>query len=189
MEATNETSSITLCAVRSQSSHVHPGNPAPRSRAGAVGPAINYQPSTLSFSLGHRLQLPGATRQRRLGCHRPYDFQFTVYDAASGGAQDGAGPTTNAVAVSNGLFTVTLDFGSVFDGNARWLELGVRSNGVAAGLHHAQSASGIDPDTVCSLRAECGHGGGGGDSRQRRLSGRGEHHRHRGAGPVAGGRC
>jgi hypothetical protein len=42
-----------------------------------------------------------------------------------------AGPITNSpVAVSNGLFTVALDFGdSVFTGEARWLELGVRTNG------------------------------------------------------------
>ena len=45
-----------------------------------------------------------------------------------------AGPITNsAVAVSNGLFTATLDFGSsVFTGAPRWLQLGVRGSGVTA---------------------------------------------------------
>jgi len=62
-----------------------------------------------------------------------YDLRLTLYDAATNGSVV-AGPLTNAaVAVSNGLFTTALDFGSgVFDGNARWLELGVRSNGSAA---------------------------------------------------------
>ena len=33
------------------------------------------------------------------------------------------------VAVTNGLFTTTLDFGPVFTGNAAWLAVGVRTNG------------------------------------------------------------
>ena len=38
--------------------------------------------------------------------------------------------TNDATVVSNGLFTVTLDFGSVpFDGSNRWLDIGVRTNG------------------------------------------------------------
>jgi lysophospholipase L1-like esterase len=59
-----------------------------------------------------------------------YDLRFAIYNAASGGSMAG-GPMTNAAtAVSNGLFTVTLDFGSgVFDGSARWLDIGVRTNG------------------------------------------------------------
>lgn len=62
-----------------------------------------------------------------------HDFRFAVYDAASGGSAV-AGPITNsAVGVTNGLFTTTLDFGpDVFTGDARWLEIGVRTNG--AGL-------------------------------------------------------
>src|SRR6266545_332434 len=62
-----------------------------------------------------------------------YDLRFTIYDLASGGSIQ-AGPLTNAAtSVSDGLFTVTLDFGSgVFDGANRWLEIGVRTNGCDA---------------------------------------------------------
>ncbi|MDQ7029822.1 MAG: hypothetical protein Q9O62_08615 [Ardenticatenia bacterium] len=59
-----------------------------------------------------------------------YDFQFKLYDAATGGSQVGSTVTKDDVAVSDGLFTVDLDFGSgAFDGNARWLEIGVRPGG------------------------------------------------------------
>ena len=59
-----------------------------------------------------------------------YDLRFTLYDALSGGNTIGV-PIANApTVVSNGLFTVTLDFGGgIFLGNARWLEIGVRTNG------------------------------------------------------------
>ncbi len=62
-----------------------------------------------------------------------YDLQFTLYDALTGGRVAG-GPLTNApVGVSNGLFTVTLDFGAlVFDGSDRWLEVGVRPGASAS---------------------------------------------------------
>ncbi len=57
-----------------------------------------------------------------------YDFRFQIYNTNNSVV---AGPLTNAPAgVTNGLFTVTLNFGaSVFDGSPRWLEIGVRTNG------------------------------------------------------------
>src|ERR1035437_8239701 len=60
-----------------------------------------------------------------------YDLRFTIYDALAGsGSQIGGTLTSTATAVSNGLVTVTLDFGAgVFNGAARWLEVGVRTNG------------------------------------------------------------
>ena len=58
-----------------------------------------------------------------------YDLRFTLYDAASGGGQIGSPVTIAPVIVTNGNFTVSLDFGAVFTGEARWLEIGVRTNG------------------------------------------------------------
>jgi len=60
-----------------------------------------------------------------------YDLRFAIYDAAGGGAQQGNPLTNSATGVSNGLFTVTLDFGNQFPGAARWLEIAVRTNGAA----------------------------------------------------------
>jgi hypothetical protein len=59
-----------------------------------------------------------------------YDLTFTLYNASTAGNVV-AGPLTNsAVAVSNGLFTTTVDFGSgVFTGQPYWLEISVITNG------------------------------------------------------------
>ena len=59
-----------------------------------------------------------------------YDFQFALRDATALGNQIGSAVTNSAVVVSNGVFTVTLDFGAgPFGGAARWLEIGLRTNG------------------------------------------------------------
>ena len=62
-----------------------------------------------------------------------YDLAFSLYLANSGGSPV-AGPATNlTVGVTNGLFTVQLDFGSApFAMGARWLEMAVRTNGAGA---------------------------------------------------------
>ncbi len=62
-----------------------------------------------------------------------YDFRFTLENAPSGGLYVGSPQVMNAVPVTNGLFTVTLDFGSVFDGNPRWLLTQVTTNGASSG--------------------------------------------------------
>ncbi len=59
-----------------------------------------------------------------------YDFQFQAFDAVAGGNSFGGAASANAVAVSNGLFNVLVDFGSApFSGPARWLEVRVSTNG------------------------------------------------------------
>jgi hypothetical protein len=58
-----------------------------------------------------------------------YDFTFALYDDPTGGAQVGSTLTRDDVSVSEGLFTVTLDFGAVFDGTALYLEIAVRPGG------------------------------------------------------------
>jgi hypothetical protein len=88
-----------------------------------------------SFSLSVSAQTSAFTYQGRLdgngaAANGSYDFQFTVYNAASSGSIVG-GPVTNAATgVSNGVFTAQLDFGTnVFTGAGRWLQIGVRTNG------------------------------------------------------------
>ena len=58
-----------------------------------------------------------------------FDVRFTLFGAASGGSPL-LNPITNSVVVTNGLFTVLLDFGSdTFDGANRWLDIAVRPAG------------------------------------------------------------
>ena len=57
----------------------------------------------------------------------PYDFRCILYDAPAGGAQVGSILTLEDVAITEGLFTIALDFGAAaFRGSARWLEVAVR---------------------------------------------------------------
>jgi hypothetical protein len=62
-----------------------------------------------------------------------YDFRFTIWNAESGGSLVDGTVGTNALALSNGLFTLTLDFGAgIFTGADRWLEINVRTNGTGS---------------------------------------------------------
>jgi hypothetical protein len=77
-------------------------------------------PIDTSFTYQGRLVIGG------IPANGAYDFTFTLYDALNGGAQVGGTVTRSGVTVTDGLFTVQLDFGAVFDGTALYLEIGVR---------------------------------------------------------------
>jgi hypothetical protein len=63
-----------------------------------------------------------------------YDFRFTLHDAATLGSSVGSAVAVSAVPVTNGLFTVQLNFGATAftSGEARWLQLEVNTNGVTS---------------------------------------------------------
>jgi hypothetical protein len=61
-----------------------------------------------------------------------YELTFALYTNGSSGTAI-AGPLTNSTIVSNGLFTVLIDFGTgVFTGASTWLEIATRTNGGGA---------------------------------------------------------
>jgi hypothetical protein len=63
-----------------------------------------------------------------------YDFQFELRAAPDGGGAS-VPVLLEDVAVTNGLFTVQLDFGTnAFNAGARWLEIGVRAGASAGGF-------------------------------------------------------
>ena len=69
-----------------------------------------------------------------------YDLQFGLWNAAVGGIQIGGTVLVNDLAIANGLFTASLDFGGLaFDGSARWLQIAVRPG--ASGGEYAPLAT------------------------------------------------
>lgn len=58
-----------------------------------------------------------------------FDLRFGLYTNLTIGNLIGSLETNAAVAVTNGLFTTTLNFDNVFNGAPYWLEIGVRTNG------------------------------------------------------------
>lgn len=81
----------------------------------AIGSTFNYQ---------------GQLNDSGTSANGSFDFQFILYDAASGGSQKGSTLKKDKVAVSNGQFNVSLDFGQeVIDGTALYLEVGIKPAG------------------------------------------------------------
>src|SRR6266498_3674677 len=84
------------------------------------------QPATASAQ-GTAFTYQGRLNNGANTANGSYDLRFALYDAVSSGSQVGTAMTNSATAVSNGLFTVVLNFGANFPGGTnRWLDLGVR---------------------------------------------------------------
>jgi hypothetical protein len=82
---------------------------------------------TSTFNYHGRLNVSGEP------ANGSFDVRFTLYPAVGSGSIVTTPLTNTAVSVSNGLFTVALDFGSsVFDGSERWLEVAARTNGTGS---------------------------------------------------------
>jgi hypothetical protein len=105
-----------------------------------ASPALAQTPLGTSFTYQGRLVEAGSP------ANGTYDFRFVLYDAPAGGNQVGPVVTRDDVFVSTGLFTVGVDFGAVFGGQRRFLEVGVRpgaSTGaydVVSGRHELSAA-------------------------------------------------
>jgi Alpha galactosidase A len=91
--------------------------------AAPLGTAFNYQ---------------GRLQQSGNPANGLYDFQFSLWDDVGSGTLVGATQAVMGITVNNGLFGAPLDFGpGPFNGSARWLEVGMRTNG--GGLFSALS--------------------------------------------------
>jgi hypothetical protein len=94
-----------------------------------LGSALPTHAQTTAFTYQGKLNDNGSPANGN------YDLRFYLRDALAAGNPVGTTNTLAPVPVSNGLFSVTLDFGSgIFTGSARWLEMAVRTNG-SGGAH------------------------------------------------------
>jgi hypothetical protein len=60
-----------------------------------------------------------------------YDFRFRLAADAQGNNYVGSPVLINGLAMTGGVFSASLDFGSVFTGSNYWLEVDVRTNGAS----------------------------------------------------------
>src|SRR4051794_15077401 len=86
--------------------------------------ASSAQAQGTAFTYQGRLSVSGAP------ANGIFDLSFTLYATNTGGVVL-AGPLVNpSVAVTNGLFTTTLDFGNIFVGASNWLGIAVSPTGL-----------------------------------------------------------
>jgi Chaperone of endosialidase len=82
------------------------------------------------------------------------DIQFSLWDSAAGGTQIRTTQTATGLAVTNGLFTRSLDFGLLcFDGGAVWLQLAVRAPGGAGAFTTLTPRQAMTPTPYASSLA------------------------------------
>ena len=93
-------------------------------QAQGTRPLVN---ATSLSALGTGFTYQGQLKKDGQALNGTCDFRFILYDAEVGGSQIGPIKTKTGVSVTDGLFTVNLDFGSnAFTGAARWLDIAVR---------------------------------------------------------------
>jgi hypothetical protein len=79
-------------------------------------------------AIGNSFSYQGMLQENGSAASGHYDIRFALYDAAVGGSQISSNLVKMDQVVSNGAFTVMLDFGAVFEGTACWLEIAVRTH-------------------------------------------------------------
>ncbi len=86
-----------------------------------MGAAMAVEPMGTAFTYQGRLEDAGGTITDTC------DFEFSLWDAASGGGQVGNSPLSfPGIDLDGGLFTIPFDFGpDAINGETRWLEMAV----------------------------------------------------------------
>jgi len=89
--------------------------------------AQSMTPEALDAPVGTAFTYQGRLEDSGSPANGSYDFEFKLFDDLSAGSQVGSTLEVDDQAVTQGYFTVMLDFGaSAFNGQARWLEIAGR---------------------------------------------------------------
>lgn len=95
--------------------------------------------------LGSAFTYQGELRVSGAPANGEFDLQFELFDAESGGIPLGA-VAVDDVPVANGVLSVPVDFGFLpFDGQARWLEIGVRDGASTGGFQGLAPRQSVTP--------------------------------------------
>jgi len=99
----------------------------------ALALAVLATPTSTAFAQGTAFSYQGRLNANGAPANGGYDLTFALFSSSNAVGQVGGTLTNLNTGVTNGLFSVTLDFGSgVFIGQNLWLQVGVRTNGAAA---------------------------------------------------------
>ncbi len=85
--------------------------------------------SLTTYSQTTEFTYQGSLKNAGTTANGNFDFEFALFDAVSGGTQIGSTIVLNGVSVTEGVFSVKLDFGDQFSGAGRFLEIRVRPSG------------------------------------------------------------
>ncbi len=114
-------------------------------RVAAYG-QINKAPLSSAANLGTAFSYQGQLIDGGTPANGSFDFRFDLYDSAGTDSGNLLGQVDlSSVPVQAGLFTVDLDFGAVFNGNALWLEIWVRASGTGDAFTELEPRQAITP--------------------------------------------
>ena len=92
---------------------------------------LNLQPRT-AFAQGTAFTYQGQLQNNGSPANGSFNLTFALFNTNSSGVAVAGPVTNNGVIVSNGLFTVLVDFGpGAFTGATNWLEITVETNGAS----------------------------------------------------------
>lgn len=109
-----------------------------------VAGAAGAQPLTSVFTY------QGEVRHNGVPASGVYDFRFALFDAAAGGSQVGPTLCVDNVSVAEGRIATELDFGAVFTGQQRYLEIQTRLD-AGTGCADGSGFSTLAPRQVLSV--------------------------------------